>query len=623
MHRFILTLALCAASLASTVASAAGYYTQAGKIYDAAGQEVQIRGISHHGFAAEILQPQFIWTMGWKQQIAEIKSLGFNAVRVPFVPDTLYNTTPVNQLSYVEPNLNADLIGKTPLQVLDMWMAEADRQGLYVMLDFHSVSKFRQYQTWFVDNPADYNLIYNNQAYTKDNWIRDLKFVAARYASNPHFMAIDIYNEPNGPVRWSTGDPNVTNPKYFWKAAAEAAAAGVLASNPNLLIFVQGIAGNFDGVENSNIPMNWGEDFQPHKTQPLAIAANKLVFSPHTYGPDVYMKSSFGATNFPANLAADWNTLFGRFSSTVAIVPGEWGGRYGVGGVGQMDVTWQNAFVQYMVGKGMRNSFFWCYTPNSGDTGGILDDNLVVRQDKVALLKQLWGTSSSTTSTVKFAASGYAVGQAAGSVRVYVSRAGTAAATVKYATVNGTALAGTHYTATSGTLSWLAGDTTAKSFLVPISNAAPFQNKRAFTVQLSTPTGASVIAPSVTTVTITGSVVAPGNFTWSATAYSASQGAGTLTVVVKRNAGVTGAVSVQYQTVDGTARAGRDYTAKLGTFSWGAGDGSTRTFSVPISGGLPFLGSRGFSLKLSNNGGGATLGTPYNASVTIKGSLAQ
>ena len=374
-------------------ATAAGYYAQAGKLYDASGQEIQIRGISHYGFNATILQPQFLWAMGWKEQIAQIKSLGFNAIRVPFVPDTLYNTTPVNQLSYVDASLNPELIGKTPLQALDLWMAEADRQGMYVLLDFHSVSMQRQYPTWFVSNAADFNLIYNKQAYTEQNWKRDLVFVAQRYANLPHFFGIDIYNEPNGIVRWSTGDANVTNPIYFWKAAAEAASAMVLAANPNLMIFVQGINGEFDGIENSNVPMNWGEDFQPQAYQPLNIPKDKLVLSPHTYGPDVYMKSSFSASNFPANLAANWDTLFGQFYLIHPVVVGEWGGKYGQGTGGAMDVTWQNAFVDYLIGKGIRNSFYWCYTPNSGDTGGILDDSLNVRQDKLALLQKLWGAA--------------------------------------------------------------------------------------------------------------------------------------------------------------------------------------------------------------------------------------
>ncbi|HUP91109.1 MAG TPA: cellulase family glycosylhydrolase, partial [Solimonas sp.] len=274
-------------------AATTGYAARGGKMYEPGGTELQVRGISHYGFNSTILQPQYLWEMGWKQQIDQIRSLGFNAIRVPFVPDTLYNTTPVDQLSYVDPNKNADLVGKTPLQVLDMWMAYADSQGLYLMLDFHSVSKQRQYPTWYLSDNADTGLMYNGRTYSEADWIRDLKFVAERYAHLPHFFAVDLYNEPQGVVRWSSGDQNMTNPANFWKRASESAAAAVLQANPRLLIFVQGINGNYDGIEDSSIPMNWGEDFQPQAYQPLAIPADKLVLSPHTYGPDVYGKSSF------------------------------------------------------------------------------------------------------------------------------------------------------------------------------------------------------------------------------------------------------------------------------------------------------------------------------------------
>lgn len=378
-------------------ALAVGYTAQNGKIYDAGGNEVQLRGISHYGFNSTILQPQYLWAMGWKEQLAEIQRLGFNAVRVPFVPDTLYNTTPVDRLSYIDAGRNPELIGKTPLEALDLWMAEAERLGLYMLLDFHSVSMQRQYQTWFVSNPADFGLIYNGQAYTADNWRRDLVFVARRYAHLRHFFAIDVYNEPNGPVRWSSGDPSMTNPANHWKTATESAAAAILGANPNLLIFVQGITGNFDGIENTNIPMNWGENFQPQAYQPLNIPYDKLVLSPHTYGPDVYVKPTFDAPAFPANLSADWERLFGQFASIYTIVPGEWGGRYGQGTGGQRDAAWQNAFVDYLLSKGIRNSFYWCYTPNSGDTGGILDDNLAVHEGKMALLRRLWSGASAAT----------------------------------------------------------------------------------------------------------------------------------------------------------------------------------------------------------------------------------
>ncbi|MGB5081596.1 MAG: cellulase family glycosylhydrolase, partial [Burkholderiales bacterium] len=350
-----IALAVLLAAGAASNATAAGYFVQSGKVFDASGQEIQIRGINHFGFNSLILQPQFLWAMGWKEQIAQMKSLGFNAIRVPFVPDTLYNTTPVDQLVYVNPTLNPELIGKTPLQVLDLWMAEADRQGMYVLLNFYSVSKQVQYPTWFLSNPADFNLTYNKQAYTRENWARDLAVVAQRYAHLSHFLGLDLYNEPHDLVRWSSGDANVTNPVYFWKEAAEFAAAAVLAANPKLLIFVEGSNGNYDGVENSNLSINWGENFQPEAYKPLNIPADKLVLSPHSYGPDAFMKTSFSASNFPANLPADWDTLFGQLYPTRAVVIGEFGGYYGTGPTAQQDVTWQNAFVQYLQSKGIRN----------------------------------------------------------------------------------------------------------------------------------------------------------------------------------------------------------------------------------------------------------------------------
>ncbi|MCX7062343.1 MAG: cellulase family glycosylhydrolase [Gammaproteobacteria bacterium] len=510
-----LQFVLLSVLLASPLAQAASYFTQGGKLYDPSGQELQVRGISHYGFNADILQPQFLWAMGWKEQIAQIKALGFNAVRLPFVPDTLYVSTPVDQLSYVDPGRNPDLLGKTPLQVLDLWMAEADRQDLYVMLDFHSVSKQRQYPTWFLSNPADYGLMYNKRAYSADDWRRDLAFVASRYAKLSHFFAIDVYNEPNGVVRWSTGDANAADPVNFWKPAVESAATAVLAANPNLLIFVQGITGNYDGIENSSVPVNWGENFQPQAWQPLNIPQAKLVLSPHTYGPDVYVKSSFAAANFPNNLKADWETLFGQFAAVHPVVIGEWGGRYGQGGVGAADVAWQNALVDYLQGKGIRSSFYWCYTPNSGDTGGILDDNLQVRQDKLALLKRHWAGGSSTptppptsATTLALATDRYAVTQETRQITVTVKRSGSSsnAVSVRGATVDGSALAGRDYTARSGILRWAAGDSSSRSVVISLKTTAPYSGSRSFVITLSQVSGgASLGTVSSATVTITGS----------------------------------------------------------------------------------------------------------------------
>ena len=80
------------------------------------------------------------------------------------------------------------------------------------------------------------------------------------------------------------------------------------------------------------------------------------------------------------------------------------------------------------------------------------------------------------------------------------------AVSVAYATSNGTAIAGTDFTAAAGTLQWASGDATSKSFSVAISNASPYTGSKAFTVALSGETGgATLSSPSSATVTITGS----------------------------------------------------------------------------------------------------------------------
>jgi len=369
------------------------YSVKGGLIFDGT-SEIRLRGVSHHGFNAPILRPEYLWEMGWKEQLAQIKSLGFNAVRCPFVPDTLY--APKGADSYLEPRLNADLSGKTPLQTLDMWMAEADRIGLYILLDFHSVTPKTQFPLWYCNDPT---LIYNKKIYTKENWIRDLVFVAARYKHLPQFLGIDIFNEPHGDARWNAGDLNMQKPSNYWKIEAQMAASSVLAANPNILIFVQGCVA-MDGKSKPE-EANWGEDFQAHAYDPLKMPKDNLVLSCHTYGPDVYRKKLFDDPTFPANLPGHWDTLFGQFRTVHAVVPGEWGGLYGNGQVsestkkpsGPEDIAWQNAFVDYMISRGIRSSFYWSYTPNSGDTGGVLDNNLQVREDKMVMLNRLWAAA--------------------------------------------------------------------------------------------------------------------------------------------------------------------------------------------------------------------------------------
>jgi hypothetical protein len=237
------------------------------------------------------------------------------------------------------------------------------------------------------------------------------------------------------------------------------------------------------------------------------------------------------------------------------------------------------------------------------------------------------GSAAAAVGNLQLSASSYGVLQSAGSLTVTVNRTGgsSGAVGVSYATSNGSAVAGTDYTAASGTLSWASGDTAAKTVAVKVSNTTPFSGNKSFTFTLSAASGgAAILSPSSASVSITGSAAAPtpGSVMLSASSLSVAQSAGSLTVTVNRAGGSSGAVSVNYATADGTAVAGTDYTAADGMLSWASGDAASKTFSIPVSNATPFSGSKTLTVTLSGPAGGASLGTPSSASVAITGSVA-
>ena len=77
------------------------------------------------------------------------------------------------------------------------------------------------------------------------------------------------------------------------------------------------------------------------------------------------------------------------------------------------------------------------------------------------------------------------------SVDVSLSFLTPLAVTVQYATSNGTATAGSDYTARSGTLSFAANQRT-QSISIPILNDAAFENSKTFNITLSNPTNATI-----------------------------------------------------------------------------------------------------------------------------------
>jgi len=204
-------------------------------------------------------------------------------------------------------------------------------------------------------------------------------------------------------------------------------------------------------------------------------------------------------------------------------------------------------------------------------------------------------------------------GESSGSLvfPVTLSEASSQAVTVQYATANGTATAGSDYTATSGTLTIPAGQTQG-TITVPVLGDALVEPDETFTLALSNPTNAELGSPSVATGTITDTTPAP---TLSLAGASAAETEASLAFAVTLSAASAQDVTVQYATANGTATADSDYTATSGTLTIAAGQ-TSGTITVPVLGDTLVEPDETFTLALSNPTN-AELGSPAAANGTI------
>ena len=182
--------------------------------------------------------------------------------------------------------------------------------------------------------------------------------------------------------------------------------------------------------------------------------------------------------------------------------------------------------------------------------------------------------------------------------RVTLSAASENVVTVSYKTKDGTAVAGSDYTAMAGTLRFEPGDTT-KTIRVPTVDDDTPEETEAFTVELSAPSGATV-ADGTGTGTISdddgGSRSLPTLSIGDAAPVPEGRTA-KFRVTLRRESGEP--VTVAYRTVDGTAVGGSDYTTTSGTLRFEPGE-TTRAVAVATLIDQLMEGAEQFTVELSD-----------------------
>ena len=113
-----------------------------------------------------------------------------------------------------------------------------------------------------------------------------------------------------------------------------------------------------------------------------------------------------------------------------------------------------------------------------------------------------------------------------------------------------------------------------------------------------------------------GYVAPPVTIQFGSGTYNVSEQQHTVALTLTRGGVTTGAVAVNYRTVDGTASARSDYQTALGTLRFAPGE-VTKTINVLITDDAYVESDETFSIVLSDPIGGSALGAPDTAVVTI------
>jgi len=578
----------------STTAVSGSFHTSGNQILDANNRSVRIAGVNWFGFETSNFAPHGLWTRGYKSMMDQMKSLGFNTIRLPYSNQLFDAGSTPNGIDFSK---NPDLQGLKGLGIMDKIVDYAGQIGLRILLDHHRSD---------AGNSANESGLWYTSAYPESRWISDWTMLATRYVGNSTVIGADLHNEPHGPATWGTGGAN------DWRLAAERAGNAILAVNPSWLIVVEGV----EAASSGNYW--WGGNLSNAGTYPVRLnQPGRLVYSAHDYPKSVYAQTWFNDPAYPANLPQVWDRNWGYLfrQGTAPVLLGEFGSKLAT----TSDQQWFNAMASYLKGDLDGNGTsdlaagqqgiswtYWSWNPNSGDTGGILtDDWNSVHQNKVTTLQPVqfsFGSGGGTT-TASFAVS--------------LSAASSQPVTVQYATADGTAKAGSDYTSGTGTITFAAGEI-SRMVSVPIIRDVVAESTETFTVQLKSPSGATLARttgiatildddagtppppppppPPAPSVSVGNIVVAEGN-----------SGTTTARFTVTLSAAATGPITVAYTTADNTAMAGSDYLARSGTLSFAAGE-QTKTIDVPVVGDTQVELNETFALRLTS-ATGATIAT--------------
>ncbi len=221
--------------------------------------------------------------------------------------------------------------------------------------------------------------------------------------------------------------------------------------------------------------------------------------------------------------------------------------------------------------------------------------------------------------SVKFSLAAYSRSETGGLATITVTRTGGSASgvTVDFDTMDLTATAGEDYTAVPATLVF-ASNQVSQTVLIPVLNDSLAEGNEAVQLTLRNPGGGATLGViSNAVLTIIDNDLG-GIIQFSAITYTITEAGPAASIIVTRTGGAASGVSVRFETRNGTATAGADYTAVSSTINFAANE-VAKTVLIPIVNDNLVEGNETVNLSLSAPTGGATLGPRRTSVLTITG----
>ncbi|ABA23249.1 Na-Ca exchanger/integrin-beta4 [Trichormus variabilis ATCC 29413] len=208
-------------------------------------------------------------------------------------------------------------------------------------------------------------------------------------------------------------------------------------------------------------------------------------------------------------------------------------------------------------------------------------------------------------------------GSTTNALTVNYSVAGTATLNTDYAQSGATS-----FTATTGTITFAAGASTAILTINPTADTTVESNETV-ALTLATGTGYTVGTTTAVTGTITNDDTSPTgitiNLSGSQTIVEGSTSPQNVTYTVTLSQASSQIITVQYATANGTATAGSDYTSTTGTLTFNPGE-TSKVINIPILNDSVNEANETFTLRLTSPTN-ATLGTTNTVTTTITDTL--